>query len=118
VVESGGLGNNIARLKSVYRDQIRAMDEALHRYISDASYAVPTGGYFFWMKFPDHLDIGALRKRASAFHVDFRQGALFSSSGGLRNYMRLCFVMYEADQIEEGIKRIAECLRSFDRKVR
>ncbi|HUG33999.1 MAG TPA: PLP-dependent aminotransferase family protein [Anaerolineales bacterium] len=113
VVESGGLGNNIARLKSVYQDQIRVMDEALRGHFPEAVYVVPTGGYFFWLKFPESLDIGALRKGASAFNVDFRQGALFSSSGGLKNYMRLCFVMYEADQIKEGIRRLRLCLDQF-----
>jgi DNA-binding transcriptional MocR family regulator len=110
VIESGGLGKNIGALKAYYVDQIRAMDEALRHHLPEANYAVPHGGYFFWLQFPDQIDIGALRKKASAFKVDFRQGALFSSNGGLKNYMRLCFVYYEADKIEEGIKRIAECL--------
>jgi len=112
VIESGGLGNNIARLKQIYLSQIQVMDEALRRHLPQAKYAIPHGGYFFWLKFPEGMDIGALRKGAGAFNVDFRQGALFSSSGGLKNYMRLCFVMYEADKIEEGIKRIAECVNT------
>ena len=88
------------------------VDEALRRHIPQAKYEVPHGGYFFWLKFPEGIDVGALRKGAGAFNVDFRQGALFSSSGGLKNYMRLCFVMYEADKIEEGVKRIAECVNT------
>lgn len=116
IVESGGLEKNIGRLKSVYRDRIRAMDEALRRHIPEAEYVLPSGGYFFWLKFPGSMDLGALRKGASAFHVDFRQGELFSSRGGLKNYMRLCFVMYEAHQIEEGIKRLMQCLDQFSSK--
>jgi 2-aminoadipate transaminase len=116
VLESGGLGKNIARLKSIYQDQISVMDAALRRYIPEAEYELPQGGYFFWLKFPESVDVGKLRKAASAFHVDFRQGALFSSSGGLKNYMRLCSVMYEADQIEEGIKRLRQCLDQFSSK--
>ncbi|MBK9006021.1 MAG: PLP-dependent aminotransferase family protein [Anaerolineae bacterium] len=112
MIESGGLGNNIARLKQIYLSQIQVMDEALRRHIPQAKYEVPHGGYFFWLKFPEGIDVGALRKGAGAFNVDFRQGALFSSSGGLKNYMRLCFVMYEADKIEEGVKRIAECVNT------
>ena len=110
VIESGGLGENIGRLKSIYRDQIRAMDEALRRHLPEAKYEVPHGGYFFWLQFPNRIDVGELRKNASAFKVDFRQGALFSSNGGLKNYMRLCFVYYDAEKIEEGIKRISACL--------
>ncbi|HNS59777.1 MAG TPA: PLP-dependent aminotransferase family protein [Anaerolineales bacterium] len=108
VIESGGLGNNIARLKQIYLSQIQVMDEALRRHLPQAKYTIPRGGYFFWLKFPDSMDIGALRKQAGAFNVDFRQGALFSSNGGLKNYMRLCFVMYEADKIEEGVQRLRE----------
>lgn len=109
-VESGGLESHIGKLKRKYASQIAVMDEALRRHLPQAKYEVPHGGYFFWLQFPEGMDIGALRKGAGAFNVDFRQGALFSSNGGLKNYMRLCFVMYEADKIEEGIKRIAECL--------
>ncbi len=111
VIESGGLGKNIGALKAYYVDQIQAMDEALRRHLPEAKYAIPHGGYFFWLQFPDEIDVGELRKKASAFKVDFRQGALFSSNGGLKNYMRLCFVYYEAEKIKEGIARISECLR-------
>ena len=110
VIESGGLGKNIGALKAFYRDQIQAMDEALHRHLPEVKYTIPHGGYFFWLEFPDHVDVGELRKKAPPFKVDFRPGALFSSNGGLKNYMRLCFVYYEADQIEEGIKRLKQCL--------
>lgn len=112
VIESGGLGENIGRLKSIYRDQIQAMDEALRRHLPEARYAVPHGGYFFWLQFPNQVDVGELRKKASSFKVDFRQGALFSSNGGLKNYMRLCYVYYGVEKIEEGIARISKCLHT------
>jgi len=110
VIESGGLGENIGRLKSIYRKQIRVTDEALRRHLPEAKYEVPHGGYFFWLQFSDQVDVGELRKKATAFKVDFRQGALFSSNGGLKNYMRLCYVYYDVEKIEEGIKRISACL--------
>jgi len=113
VIESGGLGKNIGELKVFYRDQIQAMDEALRRHLPEARYAIPHGGYFFWLQFPSQVDVGELRKKASAFKVDFRQGALFSSNGGLKNFMRLCFVYYDAEKIKEGIARISECLRAY-----
>ncbi len=112
VIESGGLGKNIGALKAFYGDQIQAMDEALRRHLPEAKYEVPHGGYFFWLQFPNQTDVGELRKKASAFKVDFRQGALFSSNGGLKNYMRLCYVYYDAEKIEEGIARISRCLQA------
>lgn len=111
VVESGGLESNIGRLKQKYADQLSVMDEALRRHLPQVKYAVPRGGYFFWLQFPKGVDTSELRTRASAFNVDFRPGVLFSSNGGLKNFMRLCFVYYEAKQIEEGILRLKVCLR-------
>jgi DNA-binding transcriptional MocR family regulator len=113
VVESGGLKSHIGRLKQKYANQVAVMDEALHRHLPQARYAIPHGGYFFWLQFPAEIDAGALRKKASAFNVDFRPGALFSSNGGMKNFMRLCFVYYEAEQIEAGIQRVAACLNSM-----
>lgn len=111
-VESGGLGDNIGKLRLRYANQIAVMDEALGRHLPQAKYIVPRGGYFFWLQFPEAVNVSELRKRVSNFKVDFRPGALFSSNGGMKNFMRLCFVYYEAEQIEEGVKRIAACLNS------
>ena len=117
VIESGGLENNIGKLKHVYQNQVMAMDEALRLHLPDAVYKVPQGGYFFWVRLNDHINAKELRKTASAFKVDFRPGALFSSRNGLEYYMRLCFIHYEEDEIKEGVLRLKECLKGVDKEV-
>ncbi|MFN8425370.1 MAG: PLP-dependent aminotransferase family protein [Anaerolineales bacterium] len=112
-VEAGGLESHIGKLKSKYASQVAVMDESLSRHLPQANYIVPHGGYFFWLEFPSDVNTSELRTHAPAFKVDFRPGALFSSNGGMKNFMRLCFVMYEAEKIEEGVKRIAACLNSI-----
>ena len=110
IIESGELESNIGKLKHVYQNQVTAMDEALRLHLPDAAYKVPHGGYFFWVRLNDHVNANELRKTAPAFKVDFRPGALFSSRSGLENYMRLCFIHYEEDEIKEGVLRLKECL--------
>jgi DNA-binding transcriptional MocR family regulator len=110
VVESGGLEKNIGRLRLIYQEQVAVMDEALRLHVPESVYQNPRGGYFFWVRFPSHVDTRELRQKASTFKVDFRPGALFSSRGELKNYMRLCFVHYEKEEIVEGITRLKECL--------
>jgi DNA-binding transcriptional MocR family regulator len=112
VIESGGLERHIGELRSRYQDQAKRMDETLRRHLPEATYAIPLGGYFYWLQFPKHIDTSELRKQASAFNVDFRPGALFSTSNGLKNFMRVCFVFYDSEQIEEGVKRLKQCLLS------
>ena len=112
VIESGNLEKNINSLIDVYRSRVQVMDESLRENLPEAKYALPQGGYFFWLRMPDDVDGTELRKKAQAFKVDLRQGSLFSSRNELQNYIRLCFVFHEADEIKEGIRRISECLKN------
>jgi len=110
IVESGNLEKHINRLIEVYRARLNFMDSSLRKHLPEIKYSVPQGGYFFWVKLPEDIDASELRRKAKDFKVDIRQGALFSSQKGLKNYMRLCFVFHEEDKIEEGIVRLKECL--------
>jgi DNA-binding transcriptional MocR family regulator len=86
------------------------MNSCLREYLPNVEYAVPGGGYFFWLRLPEQIDAKVLRQNAKNFKVDFRPGTLFSSRNGLKNYIRLCFVYYEEKEIQEGILRLKECL--------
>jgi len=110
IVESGNLEKHINRLIEVYRARLNFMDSSLRKHLPEIKYSVPQGGYFFWVKLPEDIDASELRRKAKDFKVDIRQGALFSSQNGLKNYMRLCFVFHEEDKIEEGIVRLKVCL--------
>ena len=110
VLESGGLEENIVKLVGIYRSRAVVMDSALRRYLPKTSYVVPQGGYFFWVRLPGNLDAAALQKNAELFKVNFRAGARFSSVEGMRDYIRLSFVYYEPDKIEEGLRRLKQCL--------
>jgi DNA-binding transcriptional MocR family regulator len=112
VIESSGLQNNINKLINTYRSRLKVMDSSLQQHLPDAKYSAPHGGYFFWLRLPDDIDAKELLKNAQAYKVDFRPGALFSSNGGLKNYIRLCFVHYEEKEIEEGVIRLSQFLQS------
>jgi 2-aminoadipate transaminase len=112
IIESGGLENNINKLINIYRARLQVMNASLGQYLPNAQYSVPGGGYFFWLRLPEKIDAKELRKNAQIFKVDFRPGTLFTSRGGLKNHVRLCFVHYEEDKIEEGLMRLRQCLES------
>jgi len=113
VIESGGLEQNIGKLTEIYRSRVAVMAAALNRYVPGASYAPPEGGYFFWLRLPGGQDSAELRRRAKTFQVDFRDGGLFSSRDGLRDYLRLCFIYYGPAEIEEGLSRLGKCLETW-----
>ena len=110
VLESGDMEKNIHNLIETYRPRLQTMDAMLQKHLTDITYAVPNGGYFFWLRFSEQINTAELRQQAQAFKVGLRQGALFSSTGGAQNYIRLCFAYYDEAHIEEGILRLKECL--------
>ena len=112
LIEAGDLNANISRLIATYRSRLSAMNAALRRDLPQAVFETPGGGFFFWLRLPG-ADTGQLREDAREFQVGFRQGALFSSQGGLRDYLRLCFTFYDEVKIEEGIRRLKRCLDAF-----
>jgi DNA-binding transcriptional MocR family regulator len=112
VIESGGLEQNIKKLISFYRERIAVMDSGLRKHLPGAAYAVPHGGYFFWVRLPGNLNAAQLQQSAESFQVGFRAGPRFSSRDGLQAYIRLCYAYYEPDQIQEGLRRLGECLAS------
>ena len=75
----------------------------------------PDGGYFVWVHLPD-IDTARLRTLCKAqFGAQFLPGAKCSvkESSAFASYMRLSFAFYEEDELEEGVKRIAQAVAVY-----
>jgi DNA-binding transcriptional MocR family regulator len=104
---------HLARLKDVYRRRVAALDTALRTHLGGAaSWTVPDGGYFFWLRLPEGMDAERLARHAAAHKVGFRPGARFSSCDGLRDCVRLSFAYYGDEQLAEGAARLGRALRA------
>ena len=115
LIENGELQKNITRLVEAYASRVRAMDTALRRHLPEAEYITPQGGYFFWVRVPG-CDLQALRKVVQEHQVDYRPGTLFSSQGGLHDYLRLSISYYDPPDIESGLERLARAIHSHSAK--
>jgi DNA-binding transcriptional MocR family regulator len=113
LIESGGLEQNIAALRMEYARRLEVLDVALLRHLPAVEYSQPEGGFFFWVRLPG-VDAAALRPKANEFKVDFRPGTLFSSRQEKQEYLRLGFCFYDSTALEEGVKRLSECLGDVD----
>jgi 2-aminoadipate transaminase len=109
LIESGGLDENISSLQREYSKRKDALDAALRSHLPQAEYAIPEGGFFFWVRIPG-VDAAELRSKAQEFLVDFRQGALFSNQIGMEEYLRLGYCFYDIEALEDGILRLRDCL--------
>lgn len=109
LLEAGDLEPHIAKLRQVYSARAAVMAAALKRYLPAARFRAPSGGYFFWIHLPGK-DTNQLRSTAQASRVDYRPGAMFSSSAGMNDYLRLSVSGYDESDIEEGVRRLAIAL--------
>jgi len=99
----------IAKLYRVKRD---AMLGALNRHMPrGVKWTKPQGGLFLWISLPEHLDTTELFKTAIEHKVAYVTGADFHCVGSGKHTMRVNFSYPTVEQIEEGIKRLAQMFK-------
>ncbi len=113
-IRTGMLTKHIQMLKETYRHRINVFVKELKKYLpKEAVFHVPSGGYFIWVKLPDHVDAKCLRKAAKINGVDFLPGSYFSSDQGLKHYLRLSFAYYPAEKLKEGARRLGNVIFDY-----
>jgi DNA-binding transcriptional MocR family regulator len=104
---SGAIDASIETVKNALRDRAQTLCDALERELPDAAFEQPEGGYFMWVELPRGTDVAALFTAASARGVQFVKGTDFVLEGG-ENTFRLAYSGVTPEEIEEGVKRLAE----------
>jgi DNA-binding transcriptional MocR family regulator len=108
---SGALERSVETVKAALRERVARLAEALERELPDARFTPPEGGYFMWVDLPDGTDVGALFDAAAERGVAFVKGTDFMLEGG-ESSLRLAYSGVTADQVEEGVSRLADAYRS------
>jgi 2-aminoadipate transaminase len=106
---SGALDRNIEFVKGALRERRDTLVSALGEHIPEAEFVVPGGGYFLWLTLGEDVDAAELLAAALEEKVAFIAGPDFMLEGG-RSSLRLSFASVPADQIAEGVARIARSL--------
>jgi DNA-binding transcriptional MocR family regulator len=109
---SGAIEGSIETVKGALRERVGALTAALERELPEASFSPPEGGYFLWVDLPEDVDVDALFAAAQDRGVVFVKGTDFLLEGG-RNSLRLAYSGVTPDEIDEGVKRLAEAYRSL-----
>ena len=109
VIDLGLLDENIRRLRAVYSERADATDLATRRRFGDlVDFRKPSGGYYFWLRFPGGLDAEELLPLAEERGVSYRPGNAFSESGRSTDFLRLTYTLYEKGELEEEVRRLAD----------
>src|SRR5688500_14392648 len=106
---SGGLERNVEFVSAALRERRDALVEALAEHLPEAEFVVPEGGYFLWLTLGEDADTPALLAACKDEGVSFVAGPDFLLEGGA-NALRLSFASVPAEQVAEGVARIARAL--------
>lgn len=110
-LKAGKLGPQIEKLKALYAPRLDACLAALDKYIPDAVATRPDGGFFLSLTLPEGVSTTAVRAAAAKRSLNLADGLAFFPQGGGERFLRLPFCALTAAQIDEGIRRLAECVR-------
>jgi 2-aminoadipate transaminase len=112
-LEKGLLEKNLPKTIALYRSRRDYMLDCFKKYMPpEVKWTEPHGGLFVFVSLPWGLDAGNILKKAIENNVAFVDGATFFCNDSGHNTMRINFSYSSTEEIENGVKRLAEVIGS------
>ena len=108
------LWDHIEEGRQAVKDKRNALLDALEGEfgtVPGMSWTQPDGGLFVWVKLPEDVDRTRLQELAVARGITYSTGQAFSTLNADVAYLRLSFGWIEKQDIVDGIRALAECVR-------
>ena len=113
-LKHGGYDRHLRKLRDTLELQQGAMLAAAARYFPAGTRVTqPSGGYFLWFEFPEHVDSLRLFQLALAQGISLAPGPIFSPTQGFRHCARLNYGSPWDDRSERAMAVLGEILASF-----
>jgi 2-aminoadipate transaminase len=106
---SGDIDRSIQTVSTALGERVRVLGESIRKHIPGATFTEPDGGYFLWIDLPSDVDVDKLFPAAMRKGVAIVKGSDFLIEGG-KNAVRLAYSAVTVDQIDEGVRRLAEAI--------
>ncbi|MDD2385799.1 MAG: PLP-dependent aminotransferase family protein [Bacteroidales bacterium] len=113
-MEKGMLQKNLKNTINMYRIKRDLMLDCFRKYMPQGiTWTEPEGGLFLFLNLPEGIDAEDLFKIAIKNNVAFVIGKVFHCDGSGINTMRLNFSFPTHEQIDIGVKRLAESIKTM-----
>jgi 2-aminoadipate transaminase len=99
--------HQVGVFREMYRQRRDAMLDALNDMLPQASWNVPNGGFYVWVRLPGDLDAKAMLPRAVTQRVAYVPGTAFYADEQGRDHVRLSYCYPSPERIREGVRRLA-----------
>lgn len=112
-MERGIMEGKIQFIINSYREKRDGMMKALEEYMpEEVTWTKPHGGLFLFLTCPEYIDTNEMFKKAIEKNVAYVSGTSFYCNGKGNNTMRLNFSFCDKEINVEGIKRLAEVIKT------
>ncbi|HPG96031.1 MAG TPA: PLP-dependent aminotransferase family protein [Rectinema sp.] len=111
---TGKLEEVLKNTCAIYRDKRNFMLQKLDTYMPkhpDLTWTKPEGGLFLWLSLPSYIDTDKMFYKAIEKKVAYVVGSSFYYDDPEVNSMRINFSYSSYQQIEEGVKRLADTFK-------
>ncbi|SDT74051.1 aminotransferase-like domain-containing protein [Actinoplanes derwentensis] len=109
---SGDIDKSVRTVSAALGERAKVLAESIRKHLPGATFTEPDGGYFLWVDLPEDVDVDKLFPAAMKKGVAVVKGSDFLLEGG-RNSLRLAFSAVTVDQIDEGVRRIADAIEEI-----
>lgn len=112
-LRQGKLNSYVANLRVIYKRRMHLMNECLTANMpEEVKWVEPKGGFYIWVQLPENVDSLDIMKESAAKGAIFVIGKTFDPHGLKNNCFRLAFSHTPEDQIEKGVKIVADAVKS------
>lgn len=112
-LRSGRLDANLARSIELYKGKRDLLLSLLEKHMPEGvRWTHPEGGLFLFLTMPEGFDAVKFYDKALDAGVAYVAGEFFHPDGSGKNTMRMNFSFMTHQRIEEGVKLLAELLRT------
>jgi 2-aminoadipate transaminase len=112
---SGDIDRSIQTVCTALGERARLLAQALRRHLPEARFVEPDGGYFLWVELPGDVEVDLLVPEAAARGVAVVKGSDFLLDGG-NHALRLAYSAVTPDQIDDGVRLLAEAARAVAKR--
>ncbi|XP_049543881.1 2-aminoadipate transaminase isoform X1 [Anopheles darlingi] len=115
MIQQGMAQKQLKLYSTKYAERLQAMLETLDAKLpKECTFSRPEGGYFVWIRFPEHIDCAEMNKYSmEKYRVSAVPGTRFSVTGEARNFMRLTFAFHSADYLRKSVATFCEAARGY-----
>ena len=101
----------LEHFRSIYRERRNIMLDALDEFLPSLERTKTQGGFFTWLKLPEHINSKLMLPEAVSHGVAYTPGTAFYADGRGKNELRLSFSYPQPEYIHSGVKLLSEIIK-------